>query len=317
MVEKVNETVNMPLLTKYCEGIGKKEIYRIPGSMLKNHDLNPVLAKLITLDLFKKNKNGKKRYKYWKKHPVKAIACVDENCQRYGIGLMSKSSDTSSPIIKILLRLKGENKMEQMEEQIKQLEKGEIKKITVDAPQKKQNQNDLGKDPRFEESREVTQEVTGEEESTVDEEPHNKAARENHEISKREEPKKQIEVELPMNFIKEIKLKSIALAQEDKYKQELIKEAKEKGWLGVTIEEIDLDLTTNYRKLAEEVNKVTTFDKESKDSLRLMQSMRKDKMEIYKFQINTQLKLAELEEKKKMRERVTGIKMDSMTLELE
>ena len=110
---------------------------------------------------------------------------------------------------------------------------------------------------------------------------------------------------LPVSFIEEIKLRGEALATEDRAKKQLVKEAKEKGWEGLTLEEIDLDLSTNYRKLAKQLEKVEEFGEDELKIFKTMQSMQKDKVDLHKFNMQMSLKIQELEERTKTREALT------------
>ena len=276
----MDENLNMSLKTAIPEGIKKKEIYRIPLSLQKSININKSISRHITRDLFDKGEAGKKKFLYWKKFPVKAISFLDEVCKQQSYHFMKKSARTSSPIIKMLLRIRGENKLEQTKE-LQEKQENEYDRVHAKA-----NAIDI----------------------------HNIKARETNEKPKTiTEREKETLQELAPDFIKEIKEKSEALAHEDRCKQELIKQAKEKGWLGVTIEEIDIDLTENYRKISKQLSNVKDFEKEELDLLRMLQSIRHDKMDIQKFQMLMQVKLAELEERKKMREKIQGkYKFDEM-----
>jgi len=221
----------------YLSNTSKMDIYRIPLTQQKRCKLNRLLKKHVTRDLFKKGISGDWKYSLWKKHPVSMLAYTDRICDKHGYGRIGRSKDTSSPLIKILLRIQGGNKMEQLEE------------------------------------------------------------------------KKEVGTSLPTNFIQEIRERSLALAEEDEYKQELVKQAKEKGWLGVTIEEIDLDLTENYRKLSKQLRAVDELKKPELDILKVMQSLKRDKMDIYKFQMTMQMKIDEMEEKRKQNNRQNEFKL--------
>ena len=267
LVEKVDEQKDMMVSDGVITNIDKKSIYSIRMSQQCKSYLNKVISKHVTKDLFRKDKTGQKLFKFWKKSPVVAISYFDQQCKNYGFRRMKKSKDTNSPIIKMLLRITGNNKMEQLNNTILE--------------QKKQIED------------------------------FNKEAKENHKRTKDDKPK-EMKIVLPPSFIEEIELRSSALAEEDQYKQELIKKAQEKGWLGVTVEEVDLDLTENYRKIAKQIEHIKHFEKEDLELLKVMQSIRRDKMDIQKFQIKTQIELAKLEEKRKLREKVTGITLESL-----
>jgi len=254
-VEKVDESVKEKCLETYFKAIDNKDIYRIPLSQQRKVRLNRILSKYVTKDLFSTDKKGKKRYELWKEYPVMAISHFDLVCEKKGFGNVERAGGTRSALIRMLLRMRGENKMEQLEEE----KRKELEKVKHDNKLQKKD-----------------------------------------------------EVTLSKNFIQEIKDRSQALAEEDKFKRELINRAKNKGWLGVTVEEIDLDLSETYRKLSEQVRGVEQFDPDSLKLLQAMQSLKRDKMDIYKFQMNMQLKLAELEEKKNLRKKVSTFKMDEM-----
>ena len=274
MNEKVTETNLIGLSSNNSEvdesigNIRKKEIYQIPLSQQKFVALNQVISKHVTKDLFEKSKIGTKRYEYWKKYPVKAISYLDHLCRTNSMHFMDKSARTSSPIIKLLLRLRGENRMEQLNKEIDE-RKAQIEQQNQDAK------------------------------ANIDE-------------TKNDSAKKEVEIILEPHFIEDIKQRSDALAKEDKCKKELVKQAKEKGWMGVTVDEIDLDLTDNYRKIAKQLEGITKFGKDDIKLLSMMQSIRRDKIDIHKFRIDTEIKIAGLKEQNELRKKVTGLVMVGM-----
>ena len=249
------------------------EIYRIPFSLQSKCPLNKLIAPLVTKDLFKKQ--GPTTYKYWKKRPVKAISYLDRMCKTFNWVNLESTGVTQSAMIRIILRLKGQNKMEQV------LEKQQQRKEAI--------------------------------------EKHNAMARDQHDKQLKSATKVRKLSMLAPNFIEDIKERSAAMAQEEEFKKVLLERAKKLGWLGVTIEEIDMDLSSNYRKISKQLDKVDNFEDKDIKLLNVLQTIRKDKFEIQKFHTNTKIKLAELNEKKKLRQEVGGLILEGMddTLEIQ
>ena len=240
-----------------------KKHFRIPDSILKKHRLNKVISKYVTRDMFPKTVKGKEKFEYWKKSPLKAITYLDKTCRRQGYQFMKNSKDTSSPMIKLLLKIKKENKMEQVNENIEARKKIEETKFD------------------------------------------------------RKSPVVVNETDLTSDVLERIKERSIALAREDKTKQELVNQAKEKGWVGVTVDEIDMDLSDNYRKLSNQINKVREFDADSLKLLDTMRALKRDKLDLYKFQMTMNVRLQELEERKAQRKSGEKPKKEVFNFEVE
>ncbi len=227
-------------MLKRSQELTRKGSYQWKPYMKKDIEkIDKIISKYVTKDMFKKS--DKDRYNFWKKHPVYALRHFDDMARKYGYHQSDKTkARTTSPAIILLLRIRGMNKMEQLE---------------------------------------------------------------NKDIYKNTE-KKEVNP-LPVSFIEEIKLRGEALATEDRAKKQLVKEAKEKGWEGLTLEEIDLDLSTNYRKLARQLEKVEEFGEDELKIFKTMQSMQKDKVDLHKFNMQMSLKIQELEERTKTREALT------------
>ena len=85
------------------------------------------------------------------------------------------------------------------------------------------------------------------------------------------------------------------LLKEKGIKLQEIKKAKEKGWTGLSLDELNYDVEAIYNKLVDAAKNAPEIDKDTLSVISLISSIRKDKIELIKFMHNHNLKLKELE----------------------
>ncbi len=76
-----------------------------------------------------------------------------------------------------------------------------------------------------------------------------------------------------------------------------IQDAKKKGWTGISVDELNYDIENLYIKLTESLKGVTEFTKDELVIISLINSIKKDKIDLIKFIKTHELKLKELEYK--------------------
>lgn len=78
-------------------------------------------------------------------------------------------------------------------------------------------------------------------------------------------------------------------------KLEEIKNAQDKGWKGITLEELDYDVEEIYQKLVEYIKNTNELDKNELAIISIVNNIRKDKIDLIKFMKTQEIKLKELE----------------------
>ena len=81
-----------------------------------------------------------------------------------------------------------------------------------------------------------------------------------------------------------------------------IRAAEKKGWTGLSLNELDYDVEALYNKLIEAIESKTEIGKDELAIIALINSIRKDKIDLIKFMKNHELKIKEIEYKYEDRE---------------
>jgi len=81
-----------------------------------------------------------------------------------------------------------------------------------------------------------------------------------------------------------------------------IRAAEKKGWTGLSLNELDYDVEALYNKLIEAIKSKTEIGKDELAIIALINSIRKDKIDLIKFMKNHELKIKEIEYKYEDRE---------------
>ncbi|MDD4734393.1 MAG: hypothetical protein PHU05_06095 [Bacilli bacterium] len=81
-----------------------------------------------------------------------------------------------------------------------------------------------------------------------------------------------------------------------------IRAAEKKGWTGLSLNELDYDVESLYNKLIEAIKSKTEIGKDELAIIALINSIRKDKIDLIKFMKNHELKIKEIEYKYEDRE---------------
>ena len=76
-----------------------------------------------------------------------------------------------------------------------------------------------------------------------------------------------------------------------------IRAAEKKGWTGLSLNELDYDVEALYNKLIEAIKSKTEIGKDELAIIALINSIRKDKIDLIKFMKNHELKIKEIEYK--------------------
>ena len=76
-----------------------------------------------------------------------------------------------------------------------------------------------------------------------------------------------------------------------------IKEAQKKGWVGLTLNELDYDVEGIYQRLVEVIKETPEIDKDALAIINTINNIRKDKIDLLKFMSAQKLKEKELDYK--------------------
>lgn len=95
--------------------------------------------------------------------------------------------------------------------------------------------------------------------------------------------------------ISEFKLSDNEILNKKGIKLEEINKATKKGWVGLTVEELDYDIEDLYIRLTESLKGVKEFGKDELMIISLINNIKKDKIDLIKFMKQHELKLKELE----------------------
>lgn len=78
-----------------------------------------------------------------------------------------------------------------------------------------------------------------------------------------------------------------------------IKKAQEKGWTGLSLNELDYDIEEIYQKLISVIKNANEITKEELAVIAIINNIKRDKIDLLKFMSNNELKNKELEYKYK------------------
>lgn len=76
-----------------------------------------------------------------------------------------------------------------------------------------------------------------------------------------------------------------------------IKDAKKKGWTGISLDELDYDIEMVYNKLVSVIKDANEITKDEMMIANIISNIKKDKVDLIKFMKTHELKLKELEYK--------------------
>lgn len=175
--------------------------------------INNIIRPYITDDLFQRRHTTHQK-EMWKLRPIQSILKFERSVERYKTDV---STCTQAIIIKLLLKLRGENYMDK-----------------------------------------------------IDNNSHG---------------------------IQAIKDRALAYSNQDNARRQLMNEAKKKGWLGLTIDEVDFEIDNICETAITQVKQAENIGRDELAIMNFLRSYRNDKIDLHKFMVTIDLKKRELDMK--------------------